>query len=87
MTPLMHASYSGHVPEVELLLKAKAEVNVQDKVDAYCVTDCLRALKSDQLNCVRFAEWHVGDDVCRAARSRGDSSSPAARKGEHRPGG
>jgi ankyrin repeat protein len=29
----MHASYSGHVPEVELLLKAKAEVNVQDKVD------------------------------------------------------
>jgi hypothetical protein len=83
----MHASYSGHVPEVELLLKAKAEVNVQDKVDTYCVTDCLRALKFDQPTCVWFAEWHVGDDVCRPARSRGDSSGSAARKGKHRPGG
>ena len=37
-TPLMIASFNGHVDIVRILIEAKAQVNTQDKVCCYKIT-------------------------------------------------
>ena len=39
-TPLMTASFNGHVDIVRILIEAKAKVNTQDEVCCYKITHC-----------------------------------------------